>query len=471
MAITIGLDFGTHQTKVCIENSDDPNHKTYEFFDWGNHDFVLPSVIQINKDKTISYGKIVIEDAMIGRKKKLLDKPEALILPTEPSMPILEDIEEPILPSMPIYEHITKHGLEFKCPFSDLYGIGRPLPTQNKHEKDIKAWKKRCKKLNKKYKDRLCKWQMHGNSLGIQKPVKPTLPTKPKPTYDADINPAMIATKEQIAEYNLWKKRCEKIRIDYNRAVTQNNNRISLYHKEHNLWIEKCNHLKQSHDVLTRNYIDSLVEYPFIYRYFKQATFSAYNWDYLIEAKDLSVLYLAYIIFKLEERFGNDFAIQMGIPASEKTFNRLKTFASGLLIQAIRLVEDVFENDFDRFIGTAYDVLLELIPPFEYSDDLKYQYGIMVLPEAYASLRSVTANGRIPPGMSLMLDIGGGTTDISFFVIEENGEPHVYHFESIPKGLNYFLEYGQNSITDFSVKRELENLPSDTFSNAYKDYK
>lgn len=478
MAITIGLDFGTHQTKVCIENSDDPNHKTYEFLDWGDHNFVLPSVIQINKDKTLRYGEISIEDAHEGRKKKHLDNPGALKLPDEPIKPILEEIEEPVLPSMPVYEYVIEHGLKFKFPLSDLYGIGRPLPRQNKPRNELKAWKKKCKKLNQQYQDRLWKWQKFGNSMGIPKPIKPTLPPKPDPAIAnaenvelEDINPAMIATKEQIVEFNLWKKQCEQIRAAYNKVIARNNYKMSLYNKEYKLWIEKCKHLKRSHEVRTKNFIDSLVEYPFIYRYFKQATFSSYDWGYQIEAKDLSVLYLAFIIFKLEERFGNNFAIQMGIPASEKTFNRLKSYASGLLIQAIRLVEEIFENNFDRFLATPYDELLALIPTFEYSEDLKYQYGIMVLPEAYASLRSVTANGRIPRGMSLMLDIGGGTTDISFFVIEDNGEPHVYHFESIPKGLNYFLEYGETNITDFSVKKELEELSYTTFSTAYNAYK
>lgn len=478
MAITVGLDFGTHQTKVCIENSNDPNHKTYEFLDWGNHNYVLPSIIQINDDRTLSYGRIDLDNVLVGRKKKHHDNPGLLNLPEEPTKPILEEVEELILPPMPVYEYITEHGLKFKFPLSDLYGIGRQLPHQNKPNNEIKAWKKKCKKLNQQYQDRLWKWQKYGSPMGFPKPVKPNLPSKPEPATEErdinkseEINPAMIASKEQIAEYNLWKKQCEQIKAIYNKSIARNNYRMSLYNKEHKLWIEKCMHLKKSHEVRTRNYVDSLVEYPLVYRYFKQATFVSYNWNYQIEAKDLSVLYLAHIIFKLENRFGSDFAIQMGVPASEKTFSRLKSYASGLLIQAIRLVEEIFENDFDRFIRMPYDELLKLIPRFEYSDELKYQYGIMILPEAYASLRSVTANGRIPRGMSIMLDIGGGTTDISFFVIEENGEPHVYHFESIPKGLNYFLEYGENYIADFSVKRELEDLPSSVFSKAYQEYK
>ncbi len=61
MSITVGLDFGTHQTKICIENSDDPNHVTYEFYEWEPGMFALPSIIQINNDHTVSYGKIDLD--------------------------------------------------------------------------------------------------------------------------------------------------------------------------------------------------------------------------------------------------------------------------------------------------------------------------------------------------------------------------------------------------------------------------
>lgn len=211
-----------------------------------------------------------------------------------------------------------------------------------------------------------------------------------------------------------------------------------------------------------------------IFRYFKQATFSSYIWDYEITAQSLTVLYLANIIFKLEERFGTNFSIQMGVPASQSTFGRLKRLASGYLIQAIRLVEDIFHNDYKSFLSAPYEELISLIPKYEYSIDLKNQYGLIILPEAYAALRSLTANSRISRGMSIMLDIGGGTTDISFFVIETDGEPHIYHFESIAKGLNFFLEYEDRHnyrTIDFSKKKELENIPTDVFNEALKEFK
>ena len=59
--------------------------------------------------------------------------------------------------------------------------------------------------------------------------------------------------------------------------------------------------------------------------------------------------------------------------------------------------------------------------------------------------------------MSLMVDIGGGTTDISFFTIE-NRSPQVYAFYSVNKGLN-FLTAAENQDTkreDSNVKNESE---------------
>lgn len=57
--------------------------------------------------------------------------------------------------------------------------------------------------------------------------------------------------------------------------------------------------------------------------------------------------------------------------------------------------------------------------------------------------------------MSVMFDIGGGTTDISFFTIEE-GQPQVYDFFSLNRGLNYLtrLNPEEDSRKDSSVKKD-----------------
>lgn len=480
MAITVGLDFGTHQTKICIENSDTPLHKTYEFYEWEEGVYALPSIIQINKDHTLRYGSIDLDSCLIARKKKIVADPGELTLPIQPVEPDFPIVDEPRMPPQPVYTFVTDGGISMTIPYKDLYGIGHPLPQKKGKSDPMKIWHKKCQKLKLDYEKRKRKWvHMGGKRLGLPMPVEPVYPPKPEETdlvSDApeSINPQLIASKEQKEEYQSWLNQCALLKKQYNKAVKRRDWHISQYKKEIKTWKSECERIKRNYAYRKKQYEESLVEYPMVYRYFKQATFSAYLWDYEIKPQDLTVLYLAYIIFRLEERFGMDFSIQMGIPASKATFNRLKTLASGYLIQAIRLVEDIFQNDFEKFLATPYEELLSKIPKYEYSEDLKMQYGLIILPEAYAALRSLTANSRIPRGMSIMLDMGGGTTDISFFVIEDNGEPHIYHFESIAKGLNFFLEYEDRHsfrTIDFSKKKELEDIPRDVFNNAFKEFK
>ena len=84
----VGLDFGTHQTKVCIEQGEDVSNLTYTFFTFkdleGKEHYALPSTIQINKDETLSYGFINEADAKIGRKREVPDFNEPK--PKEPEM-------------------------------------------------------------------------------------------------------------------------------------------------------------------------------------------------------------------------------------------------------------------------------------------------------------------------------------------------------------------------------------------------
>ena len=57
--ITVGLDFGTHQTKVCVENKDgvELNYTFVKFEDaYNRHFFTLPSIVGVGKDDLLSYG-------------------------------------------------------------------------------------------------------------------------------------------------------------------------------------------------------------------------------------------------------------------------------------------------------------------------------------------------------------------------------------------------------------------------------
>ena len=80
--LKVGLDFGTHQTKICVCRTPDEGHglPEYEFFECADNKdnvaYFIPSVIQINKDDTLSYGYVSQENEKEG-------------LP----LPIMEDIK------------------------------------------------------------------------------------------------------------------------------------------------------------------------------------------------------------------------------------------------------------------------------------------------------------------------------------------------------------------------------------------
>lgn len=482
MAITLGLDFGTHQTKICIENSDSPLHKTYEFYEWEPGVFTLPSIIQINKDHTLRYGSVDMDTCLVARKKKVVANPGEWLFRPKPLEPCIPEVNEISLPKEPIHSFISEGGLSISIPYSNLYGIDKAINANKIAKNDIKnlrKWEKRCQSIQDLYNRNVKNWQLKWKARGYPCPKMPPLPPKPqiisvnKECCD-NININLIATEAQKEEYRLWVEKCALLKNQYTNKKRNRDRIISQYKWDLKNWNIEYDKLYKDYIRRLNLYNESLKEYPMIFRYFKQATFSSYIWDYEITAQSLTVLYLANIIFKLEERFGTNFSIQMGVPASQSTFGRLKRLASGYLIQAIILVEDIFHNDYKSFLSAPYEELISLIPKYEYSIDLKNQYGLIILPEAYAALRSLTANSRIPRGMSIMLDIGGGTTDISFFVIETDGEPHIYHFESIAKGLNFFLEYEDRynyRTIDFSKKKELENIPTDVFNEALKEFK
>jgi len=123
----------------------------------------------------------------------------------------------------------------------------------------------------------------------------------------------------------------------------------------------------------------------------------------------------------------------------ENTLCLKKRLGARLLASAYRLVEDVFKNDKAEFLATPEAELRQKTVISDYSKELKDEYQFLFFPEAYACLMPLVQSEKIATGMSLMVDIGGGTTDISFFTIKDN-HPQVYDFYSINKGLNFLTE-------------------------------
>ena len=326
--IRIGLDFGTHQTKICIQRKPDEGHGVpeYEFFQFvdlkGIEQYFIPSVVQINKDNTLSYGYVDPDD-----------EKEGLPLPRKEEIPVVDpnSIEE-----------------EAQTLYSK-YSVG-----EEDEKEGIDAIVEMLRKKNE----------------------------IDKATYDEKKEKAQIKYDEEMAAYN----------------------------KERNL-----------------------------FRYFKQATFADYPWEHNLSPEILCIWYVAYIIFLLEEKFPEGFAINMGVPTDDKTYRQKMELGTRILMTAYHLVEEVYDNDLWAFLEEKVDDLLaktELVP---FSEEEKEDNKINIFPEAYASLIGLTSKGKLSEGMSVNADIGGGTTDISFFIVR-NRIPYIYKYWSIPRGLNFIAE-------------------------------
>ena len=211
-----------------------------------------------------------------------------------------------------------------------------------------------------------------------------------------------------------------------------------------------------TYGILPHNYKGRII------RYFKQSAFCMSSSSNVLSQQEslfYSILYVANLLFDLEEQYGQMFTIQMGAPADGSSIVMAKKIATTIVASAYRLVEDVFENDKKSFLNATLQTLKELTEIVEYSDSIKEEYGLLVFPEAYACLKPLTSQGKISYGMSLMIDVGGGTTDISFFTVL-NGKPQVYDYFSINKGLNYLTcaedKMKDNRSLDSNVKNVIE---------------
>lgn len=381
--LTVGLDFGTHQTKLCIEDKADVNNPIYSFFafedlEWKKN-IILPSIIQINKDNTLSYGFVDKEKCKYGKK---------FFIGCTPKFPQRIDVpEEPTLPEPPMPAILLQN------------------PSSN-----------------------------------------PVEAVRFKTNYDR-------AKKSYDTQLVLWKQRTQVQKQKHERQVKEME---IAYQNELKEWYKWQNSSQTNHRL--------------IYRYFKQSTFSDYKWNCYQSSTYLSVWYLSYIIFHLEAKYGQDFAIQMGIPTGSDNFEQKKQKAVSLLLTAYHLVEEVFQGDIQKFLATPIHELESLTTFVQYSSEKKFEFGLLVFPEAYAGLKSLTSQKKIESGMSLMVDIGGGTTDITFFTIE-NEKPKIYDYSSIPFGLNFIVETANPNLQDkFETSLSLYDIPSKSLTPAIKQY-
>lgn len=329
--IKIGLDFGTHQTKICVQHIPDEGHgePKYEFFTFndlnGKKQYFLPSVMQLNSDNTLSYG--YVDTRKIMQKGPMPQWVEPKMVSDFNLVKVVDEL-------------YNKYAQKDNVP-EDKFILAKML--------DIR--KKQLKKAEEKKREEA--WNQYQAQLK---------------SFESDVN---------------------------------------------------------------------------VFRNFKQATFIDSEWNMKIPYKTICVWYLAYVIFLLEEKYSTNFSINMGVPADDKTFHTKMVLAMEILASAFDLVENVYHNDKKAFLHSTLDELNEKTVFIKYNPEFRKEFSfINIFPEAYASLIGLTSRGKLSPGMCLTVDVGGGTTDISFLTIQSKhpDRPVIYKYWSIPRGLNYIAE-------------------------------
>ena len=442
--LTVGLDFGTHQTKICIEDATNPNQKTYEFFEFldnGKTTFFLPSVVQINENGTISYGTV---DG-----KKCKKTTTDFITDSIPDLhpPILNEIPKPVffdLPTKPVKYPYPEKPKKFPYPqkpsaFADTNDWKSKLlalknKMLNKENDNVDEWREECRKIDFNYSKILNGWKNKCDSVDYNYGRKVN-------EWETQCRSIEKQNDEIRQEYESEKVRIQK---EFENAQHQYNFRRNQFH------------------YLSINEDGKITEERYVFHYFKFALYSdEVNWLHQIDPETISIWYLTNILFLLREKYGEDFFVQIGIPCGiqKKFHEKQKKTAICALISAYNLLENYQLHS--KFLAATFDELLNKTEKTtHFSEDDIFKYGIDALPEAYAGLVSLTQKKKLEKGMNLLVDIGGGTTDIALFTITDNDLPDIHSVYSFFKGLNFIYENIKSEANLFdvvSIQKQIDN--------------
>lgn len=418
--INIGLDFGTHQTKVCIEDSTDSRNITYRFLKFfegtDNETYFLPSIVQINEDDTVTYGRLDYET--VKRAPNEVERPPkpVLVLPEKP--------EKEKYPTRPKEEKLLSFE-EFK------------------ERKDAESRDLSTKTTVKKFSTQALK-KMLLKFANVDLELK-----KIRSEYETYQKQASKRIKHQ------YRKDIEAWSIETESIDRRNKERMAAWEKE-------CEILKKKYEQDLKAWFKPLTLInKNIYRYFKIASFSkSYVWEREIDSIKISILYMAYVLFQIYKVVDEESTVQMGIPQSisDKAHSMWQVRnADRMFYSAYRMYKHFGTED--AFLKTKIGDLLDIAGRDFIEPDFETEPGLLVLPEAFASLITLTKEGKISRGLTLLMDIGGGSTDISLFnVIEKRGEyiPNISHILSVHKGLNHLFrlyaeDNGNMSIEDARI--------------------
>lgn len=380
-AVKIGLDFGTHYTKVCVEDSTDRRNRRYSFLKFSNPNgessFVFPSVVQLNKDNTLSYGFVDTSNAAMVEE---LPEKDAPLKPVEPQYRKYKYFPEPIKPVAPSYPKAKKGAI---TDFAALRDAIREKERQEVAEQWAKEDQKKYEKAKAEYEKR-CKQR----------------------------DEAIAKDKEEVDAYN--------------------RNLREVYEKGLKRW-EQFQQRKPR-------------QIPATFWSFKQMVFSnGFDWRFDIDPMLVSIWYLCYVFFELDAEYGTEsLVVSMGTSSGRHNWQKNKEKATQIILTVYDLIENVYNHDQKKFLRATLDELKSVTVIKEFSQTAKDDNQISVFPEAYANLNPLAKQKRFGAGVNAVVDIGGGTTDISIFVAPMGEEVKIFDYESIPYGVNAIEKDGRD---------------------------
>ena len=459
--VKIGLDFGTHFTKICVENSSEKRNRRYSFHNFSDikeePSFVFPSVVQLNKDNTLSYGFVDTNNA-----KLVVGLPEK---------------NAPQMPSEPEY-HSYKQFPEIVKPERDQFFSVEDTEEKNKEESNIniEGIRSQCVGLfislfNKHvWKNVYPAYVLAVINNFTTEDIKGIIPESGEPDIRALVEKAVSLSSSKGREIFLfaptskskWKKKkrkknanqpqkldaqqlFERALADYEKKCVQREREIALDKKQVDAYNERLRIEYERQMELWKEYEqtkDDLI--PATFRSFKQMVFSeGFDWRYAIDPMLVSIWYLCYVFFGLDQKYETrNLIVCMGTSSGQHNWRRNKEKATQIILTVYDLIENVFNHDRDKFLSCTLDELISITKIKEYSQEAKDANMIYVFPEAFANLNPLAKQKRFGAGVNAVVDIGGGTTDISIFIAPPDNEVRIFDYSSIPYGVNAIEKRG-----------------------------
>jgi cell division ATPase FtsA len=216
------------------------------------------------------------------------------------------------------------------------------------------------------------------------------------------------------------------------------------------------------------------------FRYFKMAVYDITYYHRFIDNYHtdpilVSVVYFIYLMYRIEEIVGVECSYQYGIPSSyqKNEIEKNQSIAWNIVNKGLE-VKSHFKSE-SEFLSCSWSQLVKMIQSIldlkgaELEDKMD-KFGFMPpIPESLSAVKCILSQKFInKEGFYLLVDIGGGTTDVALFNLcsKQLDMPTFLGSNSFPLGLNNVYEiYGKEkynksdlSINDIiSIQREFNN--------------